>query len=726
MEGGRGLATEPKSRTRHMESRAKDPDVVVKKAVCPHDCWDTCSMLVHVRDGRAVRVMGDPDNPVTRGYLCVKTNHYEERVYSKDRILYPMRRTGPKGSGSFERISWDEALSTIADRFKAVIAEHGAEAILPYSYAGTYGMLHYSSMDRRFFHRLGASQLARTICASAGAAGISSVTGFKMGPDPEDMVNARLIVVWGLNVISSNPHQWPIIQEARRRGATLVVIDPYRYKGAREADWHISPRPGTDTAFVMGVMHALISEDLLDHEYITQYTLGFDQLKEKVADWSPERAAEVTGVPAEEIRRFARLWHSSRPGILRVGYGLQRHTNGGTIVRAICMLPALTGHWRDRGGGFLLSNTGSYGFNNPALERPDLMPTPTPRTINMIELGKALTEVNDPPVKAMLVYNSNPADVAPNQNQVLAGLSRDDLFLVVHEQLFTDTCRYADIILPATTQLEHTDLHFSYWHLYLQLNEPAIEPLGEAIPNTELFRRLAGAMGFQEPCFQDSDDDLIRQALSGDSPVLAGITLERLREDQIIKVNRAPAPFADGRFGTPSGKVEFYSETMAKLGLDPVLEYVPPAESVDGSPELAARYPLNLISPAAHHFLNTSFANQARMMRGEGAPTIYINPVDAEKRGIRTGDWVRAFNDRGSVRLRAEVGDWSKPGVAVSPSIWWSRFMPDGVGINALTADRQTDLGGGPSFHTNLIEVEQAEAPIGSPWVPTPDQSRLI
>lgn len=683
-------------------------------------------MLVHVKDGRAVRVMGDPDNPVTRGYLCIKTNHYVERVYSPDRVLYPLKRTGPKGSGQFERISWDEALRTIADRFRATIAEHGAEAILPYSYAGTIGTLHYGSMDRRFFHRLGASQLQRTICSAAGSAATTSVLGVRQGPDPEDMVEARLIVVWGVNVISSNTHQWPIIQEARRRGATLVVIDPYRYKGAREADWHLSPRPGTDAAFVLGVMHTLIREGWIDRDYIDRYTTGYEHLALRAAEWPPERAAAVTGIPEEEIIRFARLWWESRPAVLRVGYGLQRHTNGGSSVRAICMLPALTGHWRDRGGGFLLSNSGSYGFNSAALERPDLMPTPRPRTINMIELGKALTEVSDPPVKALFVYNSNPANVAPNQSRVLAGLSREDLFTVVHEQLFTDTCRYADIILPATTQLEHTDLMNSYWHLYVQLNEPAIAPLGEAVPNTELFRRLAKAMGFTEPCFADSDEELIRQALSGGSPYLEGITLERLQQEKIIKVNRPAAPFAEGGFRTPSGKAEFYSEALAAAGLDPVVDYVPPAESIDGSPELAARYPIALITPAAHHFLNTTFANLPSMMKREGAPTVYLNPADAAVRGIRSGDWVRLFNDRGSVRLQAQVGDWSKPGVAISPSIWWSRFMPDGAGINVLTTDKVADMGGGASFHTNLVQVEPATPPEGSPWVPTPERFNLL
>nr|PZN70603.1 MAG: molybdopterin oxidoreductase [Bacillota bacterium] len=699
------------SREAPPESRKGGEGVVVRRAVCPHDCWDTCSMLVHVKDGRVVRVMGDPDHPVTRGFLCVKTNHYEERVYSPDRVLYPMKRTGPKGSGQFERISWDEALTTIADRFRAIIAEYGAEAILPYSYAGTIGVLQYGSMDRRFFHRLGASRLERTICSAAGEAAMRSVIGTKMGPDPEDMVHARLIVAWGVNVTSSNPHQWPIIEEARRRGGKLVVIDPYRYKGAREADWHLSPRPGTDAALALGLMHVLIREGWIDRDYIERYTLGFDRLRAKVAEWPPERAAAVTGIPAGDIERLARLWWESRPAVLRVGYGLQRHTNGGSTVRAICMIPALTGHWRERGGGFLLSNSGSYGPNTFALTRPDLMPPPPPRAINMIELGKALTELTDPPVKALFVYNSNPACVAPNQSKVLAGLLREDLFIVVHEQVFTDTCRYADIVLPATTQFEHTDLMTSYWHLYVQLNEPVIEPLGEAIPNTELFRRLARAMGFTEPCFRDSDEDLIRQALSGGSPFLEGITLERLKRERFIKVNRPAAPFAEGGFGTPSGKVEFYSQALAERGLDPVVDYTPPAESVDGSPELAARYPIALITPAAHHFLNTTFANLPRMRQREGVPTIFLNPADAAARNIRTGDWVRVFNDRGSVRLQARVGDWSQPGVAIAPSIWWSRHMPDGVGINVLTTDRVSDMGGGAAFHTNLVQVELADPP---------------
>lgn len=665
-------------------------------------------MRILVRDGRVVEVAGDPAHPVTRGYLCVKTRHYEQRVYSPDRVLYPLRRTGPKGDGRFERITWDEALDTIAGKFREVMAAWGPEAILPYSYAGTIGLLHYASMDHRFFHKLGASRLARTICASAGGAAMMATMGARIGYDPEDMVAARLIVLWGLNAASTNTHQMPILKEARRRGATVVVVDPYRHQTARQADWHLSPRPGTDTALVLGMMHVILDENLQDQDYIDRYTTGFPQLRRRVREWPPERAAAVTGVPAEEIRRFARLYATAQPAALRVGYGLQRHTNGGSIVRAIACLPALTGAWRYPGGGFLLSNSGSYGFNLAALQRPDLLPQPLPREINMNELGKALTELDSPPVKAMVVYNCNPAAVAPNQNQVLRGLLRDDLFLVVHEQLFTDTCRYADIVLPATTQLEHTDLHYSYWHLYVMLNEPAIAPLGEAVPNTELFRRLARAMGFTDPCFQDTDEDLIRQALAG-SPALAHITLERLRAEKWVKLERPAAPFAGGQFPTPSGKLELYSTTLAAAGLDPVIQYEPPAESPDGAPDLYARYPLHLLTPAAHHFLNSSFANLPALLAGEGCPPILLHPEDAAARNIRTGDWVRTFNDRGEVFLKAKVGDWSRPGTAISPSLWWNRFSPGGRNVNALTTDRLADYGGGAAFHTNLVQVEKVD-----------------
>lgn len=689
----------------HRSGQAADGEEV-RFSVCPHDCWDTCAMRVYVRDGVVQRVTGDPDHPVTRGYLCVKVSHYEERIYSPDRVLYPMRRTGPKGSMSFERIPWADALATIAARFRAVIAEHGPEAILPYSYAGTIGLLQFGSMDRRFFHALGASQLGRTICSAAGEVAMFATNGAKLGPDPEDFIYSKLIVVWGLNAVSSNTHQVPILREARRRGATVVVVDPYRNATARLADWHISPRPGTDTALVLGMMHVILAEGLQDQAYIDQHTVGFADLASRVREWRPERAAAVTGLDAGEIRRFARVYATTQPAVLRTGYGMQRQTNGGTAIRAVACLPALTGAWRHRGGGFLLSNSGSYGFDMAALHRPDLMPDPRPREINMNQLGRALTGLDAPPVKALMVYNCNPAGTAPNQNHVIRGLSREDLFTVVHEQLFTDTCRYADIVLPATTQLECFDLMYSYWHLYVMLNEPAIAPLGESVSNTELFRRLARAMGLTHPCLTDTDEEMARQALAG-SPALAHITLERLRAEKWVKVERDPAPFAGGVFPTPSGKIELYSAALAAQGLDPVIGYIPAAESPDGAPELAARYPLQLVSPGAHHFLNTSFANLPAMLKGEKMPTVYLSPEDAAARGVADGDWVRLHNDRGEVWVKARLGDWSRPGVAVSPTLWWNRLSPGDRNLNALTTDQLADYGGGAAFHTNLVQAEK-------------------
>lgn len=693
-----------------------DSGTQVKSAVCPHDCWDTCALRVHVQDGRVVRVTGDPDHPTTRGFVCVKVGHYHERVHSPDRVLYPMRRVGPKGSGQFVRVSWDEALRYTAGRLREIVDRYGGEAVLPYSYCGTMGVLNYGSMDRRFFHRLGASRLGRTICSSAGKAALLYTYGDTLGPDPEDMVNVRLILVWGVNVVHSAVHQAPILREARRRGATVVHIDPYRNGTEKLADWHLSPRPGTDAALALGMMHVILAEGLEDREFVEAHTVGIEALRERAREWPAERAAAVTGIPAADIERLARLYATVKPSVIRAGYGMHRHTNGGMAIRALALLPALVGAWRHPGGGLLLSNSGSYHWNGTKLERPDLMPTPRPREINMIRLGEALTTLTDPPVMALVVYNSNPAAVAPNQNRVLQGLMREDLFTVVHEQLFTDTCRYADVIFPATTQMEHTDLHSSYWHLFVMLNEPAIAPLGEAVPNTEFFRRLAAAMGFAEPCFRDSDEELLLQALEGSAaartvaPHLEGraqaeAALRYLREHRWVKLDRTPVPFAGGaRF--PDGKIRLFSEAMAAAGLDPVVQYVPPAESPEGAPDLYRRYPLHLITPGAHHFLNSTFSNLPSLLAAEAAPTVYLNPADARARGIRDGEWVRAYNDRGEAYLKACIADRSDPGVAVSPGLWWGLLSPGGQNVNSLTTDREADMAGGAAFHTNLVEVE--------------------
>ncbi|MBA3321505.1 MAG: molybdopterin-dependent oxidoreductase, partial [Pyrinomonadaceae bacterium] len=601
----------------------------IVRAACPHDCPDTCAMLVTVENNRAVRVAGDPDHPVTRGTLCTKVANYHERTHSPERIKTCLRRAGAKGEGHFVPISWDEALGEIAARFGALAAsDEGAETILPYSYCGTMGLVQSESMDRRFFHRLGASLLDRTICASAGSAGYDATLGAKLGTDPEQFADARLIILWGTNTITSNVHLWPFILEAKHKGARLVAIDPRRTRTADQCDEHVALRPGTDAAFALGLMHVIFAEGLEDRDYLEKHAIGAEELRAQVRAYTPERVAEICGVEAEIIVRLAREYATVRPAVIRINYGLQRHAGGGMAVRTMACLPAIVGAWRDAAGGILLSTSGTFPLNYHALERPDLLPSPRPRTVNMSQLGAALTSLNDPPVRALYVYNSNPAAVAPDQTQVLAGLRREDLFTVVHEQFMTDTCDFADIILPATTQLEHFDLHKAYGHLYLTVNEPAIEPLHEARANSEVFRLLAARLNFTEECFQDSDEEIARQALNVEHPALRGITLEGLRERGWMRLNvpETFAPFAAGNFPTASGKCELYSESLVARGLPALPEFTPPRESRQSAPELAARYPLALISPAAHAFLNSSFANLPKQLRQEQRPFVEINP----------------------------------------------------------------------------------------------------
>jgi anaerobic selenocysteine-containing dehydrogenase len=675
-------------------------------AACPHDCPDTCAMLVEVEEGRATKVSGDPSHPTTQGFLCTKVTRYLERVYNPDRILFPMRRVGAKGEGRFERISWDEALDTIARRFREIAdSGDGPEAILPYSYGGTMGVVNNGSMDRRFFHRLGASKLARTICSQAGGDALRYTLGNKIGADMENFHRARLIVLWGTNTLSSNIHLWPEIKTALEAGARLVGIDPYRNHTLDHCHQLIQLKPGTDAALALAIMNVIISEGLEDREYVERHTLGFDKLRERAAEFPPSRAAEICGIAADEIVSFAREYAATRPAVIRINYGLQRHAGGGMAVRAIACLPALTGAWRDAGGGLLLSTSGMFAFDDRVLQRPDLT-FGAPRTINMSRLGEALTEAR-PPVRAIYVYNSNPAAVAPDQSQVLAGFRREDLFTVVHEQFQTDTADYADILLPATTQLEHRDIIKPYGHYYLVYNEPAIAPLGEAKPNWEVFAQLAKRMGFEDECFEDTDEDIIRQALATDREPLRGITLERLKQNGWVRLNLPEvfAPFSEGQFETPSGKCEFYSEQLEKMGLDPLPTFIPPRESPDSAPELAARYPLQLISPPANSFLNTTFSHLPSFLKSEREPFIQLNAEDATRRGIEDGDAVRVWNDRGECRLKARISDRVKPGVAVALSIWWNKLSPGRTNVNQTVSQALTDLGGGATFYDNLIDV---------------------
>ena len=691
-----------------------DPEVKVVRAACPHDCPDTCGMLVTVKDGVAVKIQGDPSMPFTGGTLCTKVAHYLERTYSPDRLLHPMRRVGPKGSGEFRRISWDEALDEIALRLNSLCSSpEGPESILPLSYAGTMGMVQYSSMDRRFFHKLGASILDRTLCSSAGKYGLKATLGGSVGMDPERFAESKLILLWGANPVVSNLHLWSRVQEAKRRGAKVVAIDPYRSLSAEKCTQHIAPLPGTDGALALGMMQVLVTEGLIDRDYIENYTLGFDQFSQRLRQYSPEWAARTCGITVEEVVQLARDYGRIKPAAIRLNYGMQRHAGGGIAARNIACLPALTGAWRDPAGGMVLSTADFYGFDHAALERPDLLAGRKPRVINHAALGDALTAAR-PAVRAVIVYNNNPVAVCPDSEKVVAGFSRADLFTVVMDSFLTDTADYADIVLPATTQLEHWDVHKSYGHLYVLANNPAIAPVGESLPNSEVFRRLAARMGFDEPCFRDSDEDLCRTALRSTSPRMENIHWEKARSAgwQRLNVPGRFAPFAEGGFPTPSGKCEFRSEWLAGLGLDPLPFFNPPAESVVSDPGRARRFPLAFLSPPARNFLNSSFAHLRRFRDLEGEPRLEMHSADAAARGIRDGDRVRVFNDRGGYSLRARVNDRPRRGVVVAPSVWWRKHSPDGRNANSVTAQRTADLGGGATYYDCLVQVEPSGAPV--------------
>jgi anaerobic selenocysteine-containing dehydrogenase len=685
----------------------------VIRGACPHDCPDTCAMLVTVENGRAVRVAGDPDHPVTQGFLCAKVNRYVERTYHEDRLRTPMRRVGAKGSGKFEPITWDAALDEIATRLRDIAnSSDGPQAILPYSYAGTMGLVQGSSMDHRFFHLLGASKLDRTICSMAGTIGMRMTVGANIGADGEGVPDSDLVLLWGTNTLTANPHLWPFILKARERGAPIICIDPIRTRTAMQCDEWLPIRPGTDAALALGMMHVVFAQGLEDREYLEQYTLGHEAMRKRACEWTPERTSQVTGLPADTIVSLAERFGRAKAAFIRVNYGLQRHAGGGMAVRTIACLPAVSGHWRRAGGGVQLSTSANFMFNRAALERPDL--SPPVRTINMIRLGDALTMpdagVGGPPVKAMIVYNSNPAAVAPDRNTVLKGLARDDLFTVVLEHFQTDTVDWADIVLPATTQLEHWDIHFAYGHHYVTLNRPAIEPIGEAKPNSEIFRLIAARMGITDPLMRDDDLTLIRQALASQSPKLQGVTFDGLLEHGWMRLN-VPTPylpFADGQFTTPSGKCELYSERMAELGFDPLPTYIPPYESVERDPGLVARYPLTLISSPAHTFLNSTFVNVTSLRRQAKEPEVLLHPADAERRAISAGAMVTVRNDRGAFLARARVEPSIREGVVWAPSIWWGKLAADGANANQTTSQRETDLGHGPVFYDNQVEVELA------------------
>ncbi len=694
-------------------------ETLIVKGACPHDCPDTCALEYHVANGKLIEVKGSAAHSVTAGVLCTKVAKYPLRTYHPTRITSPMKRVGAKGEGKFAPIAWDEALTTIASTLKSISSEHGADSILPYSYAGNMGMLQYGSMDRRFFHALGASQLDRTICASAGAAGLTITLGSRLGTDMEAFAHSELIILWGTNPITSNLHLWSRCQEAKRRGAKLIAIDPYRSLSADKCHQWLPIKPGTDAALALAMMHVLVREDLLDHEYIAKYTLGFAELKARVAEWTPARAAEICGLSVDQIEALAIAYGSTKKAAIRLNYGMQRHGGGGMATRTIACLPALTGAWREASGGLLLSTSGAYPTNLAYLERPDLMPRTDgklPRMVNMNRLGEALGWGRAAPssvegegaIKALFVYNSNPAAVAPDGNEVLRGLAREDLFTVVHDIFVTDTARYADIVLPATTSPEHDDINRSYGHYDIVLNRRAIEPVGESVPNTELFRRLAKAMRFTDPCFDETDESMIRHAFDWSHPSLASASFKALERDGVLRLiypkrDGFITPFAEGGFGTPSGKCEFYSATLAARGLDPLPAYTPPHEGEDSV--LMSAFPLSLNTPPARNFMNSTFANIAELAVPHGAPTVQLNPADAAARGVSDGQRVRVFNQRGVMKLAARVTDDTRIGVA---TIMWGhwRAHPGAEGfVNDLTSQALADMGGGATFYDCRVEV---------------------
>ena len=656
-------------------------------------------MRVTVENGRAIRVQGDPDHPTTHGALCTKVSRYPERTYHPDRVLTPLKRVGPKGAGEFVPVGWDEALADIAARL-GEIAARNPEAILPYSYAGTMGLLQGESMDRRFFHRLGASLLDRTICASAGGEALAATYGAKVGMHVANFAESRLILIWGSNSIASNLHFWTFAQAAKRQGAKLICIDPRRTETADKCHQHVALRPGTDGALALGIIHELVAHGWLDHDYIERHTEGWPALRERALAWTPERTASVCGLTADEVRGLARDYGTTSPAAIRLNYGMQRVRGGGNAVRLVAILPCLTGAWRHRAGGLLLSSSGWFPIDVAALQRPDLLAGRRPRTINMSTVGNDLLREASPEfgpkIEAVVVYNSNPVAVAPESPKVVAGFRREDLFTVVLEHFLTDTADHADYVLPATTQLEHLDVHRSYGHTYALINEPAVAPLGEARSNTQIFRDLAARMGFEEPCFSETDEAMARIAFSRD------VDFDRLRAQGWLPLPVPEAPFADGGFPTRSGRCLIDAPGLG------VPDHLFNHESPEHSPALAERYPLAMISPPARHFLNSTFVNVKSLRDIESEPLLEIHPADAGPRAIGDGALVRVFNDRGEYHCAARVSTRARPGVVHGLGIWWRKLGTHGTNVNELTHQQLTDIGRAPSFYDCLVEVRPA------------------
>ena len=694
---------------------------------CPHDCPDTCAMIFDIADGKVVSVRGNPDHPMTRGGLCVKLKDYEKRHYHPDRVLYPLRRTGPKGSHQFERISWDEALDEITARWQGIIKEYGPQAILPYSYLGHQGLVNGMNGGDAFFNRLGATVCERTFCGEGSATAWLLTHGPSGGMDPESFVHSKYIVIWACNSVSTNLHHWHIVQDARKNGAKVVVIDTYRSKTAAQADWHLAPKPGTDGALAMALIHTIIEEGLVDQDYVDNYTLGYEELAERAKTRTPEWASEITAIPAEAIRQLAREYATTKPAAIRIGVALERHYGGGQTIRAVCCLPSLTGAWRDVGGGMLQMPVWEHPYRFDVICRPDFIPEGT-RVVNNLQVGRALTgEMQlDPPIKSFMCWNSNPVTQAPECDKIVAGLMRDDLFTVSAEHFISDTASYADIVLPAAMGAELEDIILSWGHNYLTYNAKSVEPPGEAVPNMEIFRRLAARMGFEEEQFQWSDSDCLEHFVDWDSAACDGIDLDYMRHYGYAHLTLGTpderAPHKAGNFPTPSGKCEFKSETAAQGNfvapvfrqmyeafqpgepLDVLPDYVPSRERPETNPERAKQYPLNMVSPKSHGFLNSCYANMDHKIKGQGEQFVLISPVDAGERGIQEGDSIKVFNDRGAFEGEAHLTDDVNPGVVVATLGYW-RQLNKGT-VNIISSAEFVNMGHAPTFSDNLVQVE--------------------
>ncbi len=710
-----------------MATHTSETNVVM--GACPQDCPDTCAFLYHVEDGRLVEVAPNAEHPMTRGNLCVKLKNYAEHHYNPDRLLYPMKRVGPKGSGQFERISWDQALSTIKSKWDEIADKYGTEAIMPHVYLGNQGTLNGLTSGDAFFNRLGATVAEKTYCESTSSTAWFMTVGPTGGLDVESLAYSKYIIVWAMNMMSTNLHAWPFILEAKKNGAKIVVIDPVRTRTAKKADWHIRIRPGTDAALALGMMNVIIADDLVDHDYVEKYTLGYEDMKARAAEYPPEKVSEITGIPADDIRRLAREYATTQPSAIRQGVALERSPGGGQAIRAITCLPALVGAWRHVGGGTVEMPIWEFPFNFDKICRPDWI-KPGPRVVNELDLGAALTgELDlDPPIKSLFVYNSNPVSQAPEQAKLIKGLERDDLFTVVSELFITDTARYADLVLPATMQAEQFDLMVTWGHLYMMLNQPAIEPPGETVPNVQLFRRLAKTMGFEDDYWTMTEDEMLLEFYDWKAPQLQGITLDLLKERGFMRLNVGDpdkrAPHAEGNFKTESGKCEFRSVAAAKHGnfvvpvwrsmyedkqpgqpVDPLPVHIPPLESPGTNPELAAKYPLNIVSPKPHAFLNTQYANEAVQRQRQGEQYILIHPDDAGPRKIESGNYVRVFNDLGAFEGRADVSEDVMPGLVLANVGFWPSHNRSGTSVNAITARRHSCFGGAGTYSDNLVEV---------------------